>query len=73
MGYRINARATHGRPCLEIRDASTGAVRLLWQHPAATRNDPPEDPLARALLAEEALHSLFRELFLLTAKDRLLR
>lgn len=70
MGYQINARAPQGCPCLEIRDAASGAIRLLWQHPT-TAPSAPEDPLARALLAEEALHNLFRQLFLLNAKDRL--
>lgn len=73
MAYQINARAARGCPCLEIRDATSGAIRLLWQHPATTQPTSPEDPLARALLAEEALHSLFRQLFLLNAKDRLSR
>ena len=68
MSYRINARLNGINPQLEVRDADSGQVRLLWEYP---REEPAsareEDPLARELAIEE----LFRRLFLLTTRDRL--
>lgn len=61
-----------GQPYLQIRDADAGTVRLIWQDPPTT---PPltEDPLARALAAEEALHRLCRRLLLHATEPRLPR
>lgn len=70
MGYQIEAGTDRGHPYLQIRDINSDTVRLMWQHPTPA-GQPPEDPLARALAAEEALHSLFKRLFLLAAEQRL--
>lgn len=71
MGYQIEAGTDRGHPYLQIRDIDSDTVRLMWQHPTPAGR-PPEDPLARALIAEEALHSLFKRLFLLAAEQRLM-
>jgi hypothetical protein len=66
MAYQIEARTQDGHPYLEIRDIDSGAVRLAWRHPAPDQT-LPDDPIVRALVAEEALHHLFKRLFLLAA------
>ncbi|MCS4503438.1 hypothetical protein KBTX_02682 [wastewater metagenome] len=67
MSYRIDARLNGSNPQLEVRDADSGTVRLLWEYPRELEDS--SDPLARELAIEE----LFRRLFLLTTKDRLRR
>lgn len=67
MSYRIDARLNGSNPQLEVRDADSGTVRLLWEYPRELEHS--SDPLARELAIEE----LFRRLFLLTTKDRLRR
>ncbi|HEX5515311.1 MAG TPA: hypothetical protein VFY81_13005 [Gammaproteobacteria bacterium] len=66
MAYQIEARTQDGHPYLEIRDIESGTVRLAWRHPAPDQT-LPDDPIVRALVAEEALHHLFKRLFLLAA------
>lgn len=68
MGYHIDAGGKP-YPYLQIRDVDSDAVRLVWYHPIQAV--PADDPLARALAAEEALHGLFKRLFLLAAEQRL--
>ena len=72
MAYQIEASTQDGRPYLEIRDVESGAVRLAWRHPAPDQA-LPDDPLVRALVAEDALHGLFKRLFLLAAGQRISR
>ena len=69
MSYRIDAGCKEGRPYLQLRDADSGCVRLAWQGPAAQAAEDSE--LARALAAEEAMHALFKRLFLLTTEQYL--
>lgn len=68
MSYDIRAGYRYGQPFLQIRDAHSGALRLLWECP---RCSDPEDAQARELALEEALHKLFKRLFLLSAAKEL--
>ncbi|WP_168015094.1 hypothetical protein [Halomonas salinarum] len=72
MPYQIDTRLKGANPSLQIRDASSGAVRLAWEYP---RCAPPEgeevDEELLALKREEAIHELFRRLFMLTAEQYL--
>ncbi|HET8702066.1 MAG TPA: hypothetical protein VFL97_10430 [Nitrococcus sp.] len=72
MPYRIDAYLVHGNPRLQIKEAESGAVRLVWDYPRSPSSGiGSECELARALVMEEALHKLFRRLFLLTAAQHL--
>lgn len=62
MSYRLQARLNGRNPRLEVHDADSGAVRLVWEH---RRSET--DPTAQELAIDE----LFRRLFLLTTEDRL--
>ncbi|GAA0558134.1 hypothetical protein ACFQH5_07165 [Halomonas salifodinae] len=71
MSYRINTGLRGANPTLQICDASSGSVRLAWEYP---RQDPKLSVEDRELLAmrrEEAIHELFRRLFLLTTEQYL--
>jgi hypothetical protein len=57
--------ARNGHPRLQIRDIEPDVIRLMWQPPRLT-----DDPLARALAAEEAMHDMFRPLRTLIAERR---
>jgi hypothetical protein len=70
MGYKIEAGVRSGHRYLQIRDIQSDAVRLIWRHPTPPALTP-DDPLVRALAAEEALHGLFKRLFLLATVQRL--
>ncbi|MDN5849976.1 MAG: hypothetical protein L0H63_10130 [Nitrococcus sp.] len=73
MHYRIDAFLVHGNPRLQIKEAASGSVRLVWdlpKSPAAGLGDS-ERELAQSLATEEALHKLFRSLFLLTTSQYL--
>lgn len=70
MGYKIEAGVRGGHRYLQIRDIQSDAVRLIWRHPAPIAL-VPDDPLARALATEEALHGLFKRLFLLATVQEL--
>lgn len=72
MAYQIEACTQDGHPYLEIRDIESGAIRLAWRHPAPDQT-LPDDPIVRALVAEEALHCLFKRLFLLAAGQQISR
>lgn len=61
MSFQIEARIEEGRPSLRILDADSHAVRLAW-------SCPPDGPCSPDGLA---LQRLFRELFLLSALDKL--
>ncbi|EPC00309.1 hypothetical protein L861_07375 [Litchfieldella anticariensis FP35 = DSM 16096] len=71
MPYRINTGLKGTNPTLQICDASSGAVRLAWEYP---RQDPAlseEDRELLTLRREEAIHELFRRLFMLTTEQYL--
>lgn len=69
MSYQIEAGYREGRPYLQVREADSGSVRLAWEYPTVT---PVEDSeLARTLAVDEAIHSLFKRLFLLTTEQYL--
>lgn len=66
MSYHIEAHLNGRNPRLEVHDADSGAVRLLWEYPKA---DP--DSAAAQLAREAAIDELFHELFLLTTEEHL--
>ncbi len=66
MGYHIDARLEDGQPRLEVQDAATRSIRLVWE-PRRSRTENPRTPLE----AEVAIDELFRRLFLLTTEDYL--
>ena len=71
MPYCINTALKGTNPVLQICDATTGSVRMAWEYP---RTPDGQDEEARELLAierEEAIHDLFRRLFLLTTEQYL--
>ncbi|MFC3284078.1 hypothetical protein [Litchfieldella rifensis] len=71
MPYRINTAFKGANPTLQICDASSGSVRLAWEYP---RQDPQlaeEDHELLEMKREEAIHELFRRLFLLTTEQYL--
>lgn len=68
MHYQIEAYLLNGNPRLQIKEAESGAVRLVWDHPQGLGG---ESEPARELATEEALHELFRRLFLLTTAQYL--
>ena len=66
MSYHIDARLNGRHPRLEVQDADTGSVRLVWEYRR------PDSACARTQLeAETAIDELFRRLFLLTTEDYL--
>lgn len=66
MSYHIEARLNGRNPRLEVHDADSGAIRLLWEYPKA---DPGS--AAAQLAREAAIDELFRKLFLLTTEAHL--
>lgn len=66
MSYRIQAHLNGRNPRLEVHDADSGAVRLVWEY-RRSEADAPEHGLAQELAVDE----LFRRLFLLTTEDYL--
>lgn len=71
MSYHINTRLRGPNPMLQICDASSGSVRLAWEYP---RQDPAlseEERLLLELRRDEAVHELFRRLFMLTTEQYL--
>lgn len=58
MRYEINAWLEDGEPCLQVLDASSHAVRLLWKS-------------QRCEGESQQLRALFRELMLLSVLDDL--
>lgn len=73
MRYRIDAFLVHGNPRLQLKDAESGTVRLVWDYPKphAAERGASEQEFAHSLATEEALHKLFRKLFLLTTAQYL--
>lgn len=67
MSYDIDAHIRNGRPNLRIRDASTGSVRLTWDCPAAGKDAASDAEMLQRLALEEAVHDLFKKLFLMTS------
>ncbi|WP_192035582.1 hypothetical protein [Halomonas sp. YLGW01] len=70
MPYQIDTRLRGANPSLQIRDASSGAVRLAWEYPRHMLAESEDEELL-ALRREEAIHELFRRLFLLTTEQYL--
>jgi hypothetical protein len=71
MTYRIKTRLKGANPVLQICDASSGCVRLAWEYPRQEEAQSDVDPDVLALKREEAVHRLFRRLFLLTTEQYL--
>ncbi len=67
MSYQIDARLNGANPRLEVSDANSGAVRLIWEYPRAAADEGEAKELER----EAAIEELFRRLFLLTTQDYL--
>ncbi|WP_304526618.1 hypothetical protein [Halomonas sp. I5-271120] len=70
MPYQIDTRLKGANPSLQIRDSSSGSVRLAWEYPRRASSDGEDEELL-ALKREEAIHELFRRLFLLTTEQYL--
>ena len=66
MSYHIEARLNGRNPRLEVHDAESGAVRLLWEYPKAEA-----DATSAQLAGDSAIDELFRKLFLLTTEAHL--
>lgn len=72
MHYRIDAYLVQGNPRLQIKEAESDAVRLVWDYPKFPATGvESEREFAQSLATEEALHKLFRRLFLLTTAQYL--
>ena len=71
MNYRIRARLEGDTRRLEVLEAGSGSVRMVWE--SAQRMPGDESPELQLLRREAELHRLFRRLFLLAAGDELLR
>lgn len=70
MSYRIKTALHGANPTLEIFDVSSGSMRMAWEYPKVTE-DAENDPEILAMRREEAIHELFRRLFLLTTEQYL--
>ncbi|MBB3230793.1 hypothetical protein [Halomonas stenophila] len=70
MAYHIKTAVRGANPTLEICDISSGSVRMAWEYPRADLAGH-EDPELAALRREEAIHELFRRLFLVTTEQYL--
>ncbi|SDG46382.1 hypothetical protein SAMN05216571_11476 [Onishia taeanensis] len=70
MPYQIDTRLKGANPSLQIRDSSSGSVRLAWEYPRQAASEGEDEELL-ALKREEAIHELFRRLFLLTTEQYL--
>ena len=71
MSYRIRASLAEGTRRLEVLEAGSGSVRMVWE--SAQITPAGESPELRLLRREAELHHLFRRLFLLAAGEELLR
>jgi hypothetical protein len=72
MPYRINTGLRKdAHPTLQICDATTGSVRVAWEYPQEPPNLTEEERELFHLRREEAVHDLFRRLFLLTTEQYL--
>lgn len=71
MTYRIHARLNSATPSLQICDASSGSVRMAWECPSTMDHHNEEESLLKAMEREEAIHDLFRRLFLITTEQYL--
>ncbi|WP_227370751.1 hypothetical protein [Halomonas sp. M20] len=71
MAYSITSGLKGTNPTLQICDASSGSVRLAWEYPREENPTDRTDPDLLALKQEEAVHNLFRRLFLLTTEQYL--
>lgn len=69
MAYHIKTAFRGSNPTLQICDVSSGSVRMAWEYPREAGRE--EDPELAALRREEAIHELFRRLFLLTTEQYL--
>ncbi|MBY5967726.1 hypothetical protein [Halomonas denitrificans] len=70
MSYRIKTALHGANPTLEIFDVSSGSMRMAWEYPKVMAN-ADTDPELAAMRREEAIHELFRRLFLLTTEQYL--
>ncbi|MGQ7248526.1 hypothetical protein ACUN9Y_14465 [Halomonas sp. V046] len=71
MSYRIKTALHGANPSLEIFDVSSGSMRMAWEYPKVATNTEETDPELLAMRREEAIHDLFRRLFLLTTEQYL--
>lgn len=71
MAYRINTALRGTSPALQICDATSGSVRLAWEYPKQEPDLSGEERELLSLRREEAIHELFRQLFLLTTEQYL--
>lgn len=72
MAYHINTGLRKGTyPTLQICDATTGSVRVAWEYPQEPADLTDEEQELFQLRREEAVHDLFRRLFLLTTEQYL--
>lgn len=71
MAYRINTALRGANPALQICDATSGSVRLAWEYPNQELGLSGEERELLSIRREEAIHELFRQLFLLTTEQYL--
>lgn len=66
MRYEINAWLENGEPCLQVLDANSQVVRLLWK----SRSCCSEGQQLRALFRELMLLSVLNDLGKLESRDQ---
>ncbi|MCG6658864.1 hypothetical protein HOP52_13975 [Halomonas campisalis] len=71
MTYCANTRFKGASPALQVCDATSGSVRLAWQSPRPDSALSEADQALLQLRRDEALHELFRRLFLRTTEQYL--
>ena len=71
MSYRIDTALRGTSPTLRICDTTSGSVRLAWEYPKQESDLSEEERELLTLRREEAIHELFRQLFLLTTEQYL--
>ncbi|PMR77101.1 hypothetical protein [Billgrantia endophytica] len=71
MSFRINTAFKGVGPTLQICDATSGSVRLAWEHQRQAPDISEEDRELMQLCREEATHNLLRRRFLLTTEQYL--
>ncbi|WP_290652981.1 hypothetical protein [Aquisalimonas sp.] len=72
MPYQVIAQLNGRNPVLQIRDTSSNQMRLVWEYRKPSElGESVSGELLADLEREEALHDLFRRLFLLTTEQYL--
>lgn len=71
MSYRNTTTLNGPSASLQVCDATSGSVRMAWARPRPPEELTDDERVLLALKREEAVHDLFRRLFLLTTEQYL--